>query len=97
MIEHLVLFKLKAGVSEEDKRRFVELLQSLSSAPGAGELSAGLNDSPEGLSKGYEVGLRVLFADDAARNAYLPSPEHISIVEQLQPYMEDVLVLDYPV
>jgi len=95
MVEHLVLFKLREGTSEADKIKVVSVLERLKDIPGIAEFSVGLNHSQEGKSKGFEVGMRIGFVDQAALDAYLPSDSHQSIVGQVREHFADVIVLDY--
>lgn len=95
MVEHLVLFKLKAETGPEDKRRIVETLKELASIDGIVEFSAGLNHSREGKSQGFEIGMRIAFQDQAALDAYLPSQMHVATVDRIRTFLDDVIVVDY--
>ncbi len=55
----------------------------------------GCNISPEGLSKGFTHAFSMTFVDSASRDFYLQHPAHQAFVEQLKPYLKDVLVFDY--
>lgn len=55
----------------------------------------GINNSPEGLDKGYTHLFFVTFKSEADRAVYLPHPAHLAFVEVLKPHLKDVLVLDY--
>ena len=55
------------------------------------------SNSPEGLAKGFTHCFNLSFADEAARAAYLPHPDHLAFVAQLKPALDDVLVFDYTV
>ncbi|MCR8634734.1 MULTISPECIES: Dabb family protein [Paenibacillus] len=95
MVEHLVLFKLHEDTTEADKQKVVETLQGLKDIPGIAEFSVGLNHSQEGKSKGFEVGMRIGFEDQASLDAYLPSERHQSTVGLVREHFADVIVLDY--
>lgn len=95
MVEHIVLFKLKDGTTDSEKSLVVETLKTLASIEGIKELSVGLNHSQEGKSKGFEVCMRVCFENQAALDAYIPSPAHVSTVDKVRQYFEDVIVVDY--
>jgi len=97
MMEHLVLFKLKANVTEEQRQTFVATLKRLSSIDGIVDMSVGINHSKEGKSQGFEIGMRVLFRDHAALDAYLPHPQHVGLVNEIRQLFEDVIVVDYTV
>lgn len=95
MVEHFVLFKLKEGTSEGQKQAVIDGLKGLSSIDGVIEMSVGINHSEEGKSKGFEVGMRIGFRDQAALNAYLPSEQHQSTVNRIKEHFADVIVFDY--
>lgn len=98
MVEHLVLFKLKEDTTEEDRQLMVVTLKRLQSMfDGIVEMSVGINNSNEGKSKGFEVGMRILFRDQVALDAYVPDPQHIGLVDEIRPFFEDVIVFDYVV
>jgi hypothetical protein len=95
MVEHLVLFKLHEGTSEGEKQAVIDALQGLSSIDGIVEMSVGKNHSEEGKSKGFEIGMRIGFRDQAALDAYLPSEQHQSTVNRIKEHFADVIVFDY--
>ncbi len=97
MIEHIVLFKLKPTMTESMIQSFTETLLSMAGQiPGIVEMSAGQNNSPEGLNQAYDYGMIVRFVDAAARDTYLPHPVHQKIIkETIEPNIDGVLVLDY--
>lgn len=97
-VNHIVLLKFKPGVAPEKiEGLFNEVLEMTESVPGIENYSAGTNNSPEGLSQGYTHALLMTFADAAARDAYLPHPEHERIRTLLLPEVESVAVFDYEV
>lgn len=97
MIEHIVLFKVKAGTPPEAVAAMVNGLKALQSVvPGIASLSVGANFSDR--SKGFTHGLVVRFRDKAALDGYIPHPAHREVVEKLiRPITEDVLAVDYEV
>ena len=97
MVEHIVLMKLKADVTEEQIGALTQaLLKMGDEIPGIEEISAGVNSSSEGKNQGYNYGMLVRFPDAAARDNYLPHPFHLKTSsEHLRPMADDVLVLDY--
>ena len=97
MIEHIVLLKLKDGVTESQTRELLDGLNKLKSVmPGILDVSGGYNSSPEGKSNGFTYGFIVRFSDTAARDEYLPHPEHQNLAQNLvRPIVDDVLVFDY--
>jgi quinol monooxygenase YgiN len=97
-IKHIALFKFKEGTSEEQVQKVLDELMELSeNVPGIEDYVAGLNNSPEGLNKGYTHGFVMTFTDAAARDAYLPHPEHERIKTEVLPLIEDVAIFDFEV
>lgn len=97
MIEHIVLLKLKPGITEAQLKTLSDALLGMADEiPGIESITAGTNNSPEGKSQGYTYGFIVRFTDEAARDAYLPHPHHRQVAgEYIRPLVEDVLVFDY--
>ena len=97
MVEHIVLLKLKSNTTEGQIQTLTDaLLKMGNEIPGIEEVSAGMNNSPEGKEHGFGYGFIVRFRDTQARDAYLPHPVHRQVAsEYLRPIVEDVLVFDY--
>jgi len=96
MIHHIALFQWKPGVTPAREAELGRRLTALKTLiPGILSASFGRQNSPEGLGKGLDVGLAVVFVDASARDAYLPHPAHQAVVDQLKPLLADVVVLDY--
>ncbi len=55
----------------------------------------GINDSPEGLNRGYTHSVLMTFVDEAGRQNYLPHPEHDALKQVFIPLLEDIVVFDY--
>ena len=65
---------------------------------GIESVSGGDNNSPEGKTHGFDWGFVMTFVDAAARDAYLPHPEHVALGQTLlRPIADDVLVMDYAI
>ena len=95
MIEHLVLFKLKADAPADAGDRMLERLSGLrGTVPGILELTCGANFSPR--SQGFTHGLLVRFAARADLEVYAAHPEHQRVItETIRPVAESILALDY--
>jgi hypothetical protein len=95
-LRHVVLFKFKEDTSRRAitmiEKEFVALGKQLKEVK---EFEWGLNNSPEGLDKGFTHGFLVTFASEKDRDTYLPHPKHQAFVAKLKPYLEDALVFDY--
>ncbi|MCX6046414.1 MAG: Dabb family protein [Chloroflexi bacterium] len=96
VLRHVVLFNFKATAtpaqSQEVERAFVALPTQI---PNIRTLEWGTNVSPENLSAGYTHCFLLTFATEADRDAYLPHPAHKAFVALIQPYVGQVLVVDY--
>ncbi|WP_297765346.1 Dabb family protein, partial [uncultured Muriicola sp.] len=77
VLRHVVLFKFKEGTTkkqlEEVENAFVALKNKI---PEIESLEWGQNNSPEGLNKGFTHCFFLTFASEAAREVYLPHPDH---------------------
>jgi len=96
LLRHVVLFKFKGGTSKEDIKKvetaFSELPLKISQIKG---YEWGLNNSPEGLEKGFTHCFFLTFNSEEDRAIYLPHPDHKAFGEVLGPHLDDVLVVDY--
>jgi len=99
-MNHMVLYRFRSdlppGAVEEI---FAELRGLQERIEGITSFSGGADVSREGLARGFTHGFCITFRDGAARDAYLPHPEHQRIVAKLLPMleggMEGVLSFDY--
>ena len=95
MIIHVVLIKTNPGSDPsaiEGLRDFLARLPA--KIPGIVDYRFGTNVSPEGLDRGFSYGFVMTFADAAARDAYLPHPEHLKVLPLMDALAEEVLVFD---
>ncbi|HMB64429.1 MAG TPA: Dabb family protein [Eudoraea sp.] len=96
VLRHVVLFKFKDGTPVEKINEVEEAFSALpSKIPQIQAYEWGLNNSPEGLEKGFTHCFFVTFASEEDRAIYLPHADHQAFVAILGPYLEDVLVVDY--
>jgi len=96
VLRHVVLLKFKEGATgdniKEVEAAFTALPSKISEIQG---YEWGLNNSPEGLDKGFTHCFFLTFKSEADRATYLPHPDHKAFGAVLTPYLEDVLVIDY--
>ena len=96
VLRHIVLFKFKPGVAEEEiakvETAFGELPEKIKEIKG---FEWGINNSPENLNKGFTHGFLLTFNSESDRAKYLPHPDHKAFGNILEPILEDVLVIDY--
>jgi hypothetical protein len=95
-LRHVVLFKFKESSSPGDVKTVEEAFAALpAKIPAIKDFEWGINNSPEGLDKGFTHCFLVTFASEEDRAIYLPHPDHKAFVDVLSPHLEDVLVVDY--
>jgi hypothetical protein len=99
MYEHLVIFKFNEKMTKELESCLLNQLHNFKgSIPGIAELTAGINDTEEVNNRhGYSLGLRVTFDSREALNEYGPHPVHQEFVRSLDGYLDNVVVVDYPI
>lgn len=97
MIDHIVLLRWKADAGAAAKADLAASLAALAGeVPGIVRYAGGAQGSPEGKGHDFEWGFVMTFTDAAARDAYLPHPEHQRVVgELLAPIVQDALVFDF--
>jgi hypothetical protein len=100
MITHRVLLRVRHDVPREQTDDVLASLAGLKDKiPGLLSFSGGPYSSPEGLDRGFTHGFCMTFSDAAARDAYLPHPEHnrvkALVFEVLDGGLEGVLAFDY--
>ncbi|UPK41769.1 Dabb family protein [Paenibacillus pabuli] len=99
MYEHLVVFKLNDAITPVKQQELVaQLLALQEQIPGIVDLTAGINVTEEtNHIQGFTLGLRVTFEDQEALRAYGPHPAHQAFVASLNEWVENVIVVDYPI
>ncbi len=96
LLRHVVLFKFKDRTTAVNIKKVEEAFSALpSKISQITDYEWGLNNSPEGLEKGFTHCFFLTFKTEESRAAYLPHPDHKAFGEVLTPHLEDVLVLDY--
>jgi hypothetical protein len=97
-VKHIVLLKIKAGTPQEQiDNIFANILDITETIPGIEDYVSGPNTSPEGLTQGYTHALIMTFTDAAARDAYLPHPEHERVKGLIMPAVDSLLVVDFEI
>jgi hypothetical protein len=98
MLRHVVLLKFKEEAAPEKRDELATAFVGLETMISlVRSIEWGLNASPEGLDKGFTHCFVLTFDSAADRDAYLPHPAHRAFVRELEPWLEDVLVVDYSV
>jgi hypothetical protein len=97
-VKHIVLLKFKEGTADDQIQNvFDSILDITENIPGIEDYVSGPNSSPEGMSQGYTHALIMTFTDAAARDAYLPHPEHERVKSAMMPFIESLLAVDFEV
>lgn len=95
-LRHVVMFGFTPDTTpvriDEIVARFTALKEQID---GVEALEWGTNVSPEGLDQGLTHCFLLTFATEAARDAYLPHPDHLAFVDFVKPHVAHVTVLDF--
>ena len=97
-IRHVVCFKCKEDATKEQVAKVEKAFEDLKKKKKIAEIEKlewGTNNSPEGLNKGFTHCFILSFADEKARDAYLPHPAHKAFGKILTPLLDDVFVIDF--
>ena len=95
-LQHVVSFKFKDSASKEQVKEIEEAFRALKTKiPQIEKLQWGLNNSPEGLNKGFTHCWILTFGSEADRDAYLKHPDHVAFGKLLRPVLGDVFVIDF--
>lgn len=97
-VRHVVVFDYKDDASEEQIGTVTEAFRALKDKiPGIVGFEYGINNSPEGLNQDFTHVYLMTFENAAARDAYLPHPEHEKFGELLRAsgIFEGAFVVDY--
>ena len=97
-VRHVVVFKYKAGATPAQIQQVTTEFRNLKSrVPGITAFEHGVNNSPENKNLGFTHVYLLTFANAAARDAYLPHPEHRKFGDMLGKLgvLEDAFVVDY--
>lgn len=96
MIRHILLIKFNSQASSKKIEELRALFEAMPrSVQGVVSVEWGVNDSPEGMNQGYTHSVLMTFADEAARQHYLPHPEHEALKAAFIPLLDDIIVFDY--
>jgi hypothetical protein len=95
VVEHLVLLRLKPGVTPEEVDGLLAAIRGLPArVPGILGLQCGRNFSPD-RAQGYDLGIHVRFARREDLAAYGPHPEHQKVVARIQDLCAGLIAVDF--
>jgi len=96
LLRHTVFFKFKEGTTPAQIKKVEDAFSALpSKIEQIKGYEWGLNNSPEGLDKGFTHAFFLTFESEDDRAIYLPHPDHKAFGAVLTPHLEDVFVVDY--
>ncbi|SIQ38325.1 Dabb family protein [Maribacter ulvicola] len=96
LLRHTVFFKFKEGTTPAQIKKVEDAFSALpSKIEQIKGYEWGLNNSPEGLDKGFTHAFFLTFKSEEDRAIYLPHPDHKAFGAVLSPYLDDVFVIDY--
>jgi Stress responsive A/B Barrel Domain len=99
-VKHVVVFKYKSTATPDQIAQVTTAFRALKGKiPGIVGFEYGTNNSPENLNKGFTHVYLLTFTDAAARDAYLPHPEHKkfgALLGELK-ILEEPFVVDFEV
>lgn len=98
LVRHVVVFKYKATATDAQIAEVTDAFRALKARiPGIVSFEQGRNHSPEKLDQGFTNVYLVTFTSVAARDAYLPHPEHKKFGDLLSRLgvVESVFVVDF--
>ncbi|HEX6925305.1 MAG TPA: Dabb family protein [Longimicrobiaceae bacterium] len=97
-VRHIVVFRFREDATEEQIQQLTDAFRELKNKiPGIIAFEHGQNHSPEGKDQGFDHVYTITFESAAARDTYLPHPEHQAFGRLLGELgiHEDVFVVDY--
>ncbi|WP_336243390.1 Dabb family protein [Enterobacter cloacae] len=96
MIRHILFITFTESASS-DLRNAVRqaFLRIPHQVTGVTRVELGSNNSPEGKNAGYTHCVLMTFADEAARQHYLPHPAHDALKSIFRPVLQNIVVLDF--
>lgn len=98
MIRHILLITfIDSALPEQILAVRTAFLQIPDRIQGVTNVEWGINDSPEAKNAGFTHGVLMTFADEVARQRYLPHPAHDDLKAIFRPILREIIVLDYTV
>ena len=96
LLRHVVLFQFKPDADPAAIKKAEDAFLALpNKIPQIKSFEWGLNNSPEGLDKGFTHCYFLTFKSEEDRAIYLPHPDHKAFGALLDGILGDVLVVDY--
>jgi hypothetical protein len=99
-VKHVVVFKYKSTATPQQIDEITAAFKALKGKiPGIVSFEYGINNSPEGLNKGFTHVYLLTFDNAKSRDNYLPHPDHKKFGELLGKLgvLEEPFVVDFQV
>lgn len=94
MLTHIVIWKYREGITQEERNEHVALLRRLPSViPNITSFNVGFDIL--NLPRSYDTGLVAVFPNREALDEYTVHPEHIKVVEYGKLVSEQVASVDF--
>ncbi len=96
MFVHHVFFWMKEGLTEADYKTFEESVSTLLTIEHVkmGDVGRRASTNRPVIERSYSYSLLLVFADQAAHDAYQPHPVHKAFVERCSHLWDRVLIYD---
>ena len=95
-LRHIVLFGFKDEATDAEIAEIIRRFAALGDLiPDITDFEWGENNSPEGKNQGLTHCFTLTFPSEAARDAYLPHPDHVAFASFAGKWIERVTVVDY--
>ena len=97
-VRHILLVKIAPQKTAQQIDEFIAAFRDLTKKiDGILAFEYGQNNSPEGKDRGMTHVITLTFVDAAARDAYLPHPEHLRFGRWMREtgILEEIIVVDY--
>ncbi|BDS06602.1 hypothetical protein NT6N_16420 [Oceaniferula spumae] len=96
MTRHFGVFEFKPEITQEQiDESFAALVDLKNKIPGLQSVEHGPYKSDEGLNDGFTHGFIMTFDTAEDRDNYLPHPDHLKVVDLVQPRLARLVVFDF--
>lgn len=96
MTRHFGVFQFKPEITQAQiDESFTALVDLKNKIPGLQSVEHGPYKSDEGLNDGFTHGFVMTFDSAEHRDNYLPHPDHLKVVNLVQPRLERIVVFDF--
>lgn len=100
-VRHVVVLRFNDHITADQVTTIAGRFRALKDKiPGITAFEYGENNSTEGANRGLTHVFLLTFEDAAARDAYLPHPDHLAFVEYMTSEtnaLGEAFIIDYPI